>query len=562
MTPSIDASRLEAMLESTEALLESAQLLHASLNLDELLRHLLRTVMGRLLVAKGMIAVEDNDVMKIALVRGMPKLKAGQTFDELATRAAGVELLLPIGDAAKPIGFLGIGKSAQGPIIAEEIDFLKTLLGMAASGIQNARAHTSVSRLNQDLDQRVQELRALLDLVRGLTATLEPDDIARLLVLTLSGRWAVRKYAIAAWKEGHATVTRQKGIELSSLENIKQLITTLPEALLVPNLPDSDLKQLLETQQCEVVFVVRSADKSSGGLVVLGPRPANLKFSEADLEFGTGLVSQAAVAFDNSWYFRETLEKKKIEQELTLAASIQSTLFPAELPQFPQYELAARNRPARQCGGDYYDVLLVPSPDNKGMHLLCVADVSGKGLPASLLMSNMQATMRALLGRIPSLTDLAAHTNALLYASTPSNKYVTAILLEIDPANGTGRFVNAGHTDCLLLRASGEEVWLKATGTPLGMMDPDFVATLQPYEEQSFELSHGDLIALFSDGVTEAQNDRDEEFGEPRVAEFLRQIRSASAKEMVDQVFTELDRFAGAAPQFDDITLMILKRNE
>lgn len=561
MSSSIDASRLEAMLESTEALLESAQLLHASLNLDDLLRHLLRTVMGRLLVAKALIAVEDDGAMKIALARGLPKVKAGMSFDAAALRDLGIELILPIGDEANPTGFLGLGHSAQGPIIDEEVGFLKTLLGMAASGIQNARAHAHVSRLNQDLDQRVQELRALLDLVRGLTSTLEPDDIARLLVLTLSGRWAVRKYAIAAWKEGHATVTRQKGITLSNLETIKQTITTLPEALLVPNLPDSELKEILESQQGEVVFVVRSADKASGGLVVLGPRPANLKFSEADLDFGTGLVSQAAVAFDNSWYFRETLEKKKIEQELTLAASIQATLFPAELPQFPSYELAARNRPARQCGGDYYDALLIPSPDEQRTHLLCVADVSGKGLPASLLMSNMQATMRALLGRIPSLTDLAAHTNALLYASTPSNKYVTAILLEIDPATGKGRFVNAGHTDCLLLRASGEEVWLKATGTPLGMMDAEFVATSQPYQEQRFEMHPGDLIALFSDGVTEAQNETDEEFGEPRVADFLRRIRSAPATEIVDQVFAEIDRFANTAPQFDDITLMILKRN-
>jgi sigma-B regulation protein RsbU (phosphoserine phosphatase) len=550
---SLDASRLESLLES-------AQLLHASLDLDDLLKHLLRTVMGRLVVSKGLIAVADEGVMKLALARGLPKLKAGTVFDEAAARDSGIALILPIGDAAQPVGFLGTGQAAAGPMSDEETGFIRALLGIAASGIANARAHSETRRLNQDLDQKVQELRALLDLVRGLTSTLEPDDIARLLVLTLTGRWAVRKYAIAAWKEGHPDVLRHKGIELFDLSACKQLLPELPEAALIADIPDCALKISLQAQQCEVIFPIRSADNSSGGLVVLGARPGNLKFSEADLEFGAGLVTQAAVAFDNSWYFRETLERKKIEQELTLAANIQSTLFPAEMPRLAGFDLAARNRPARHCGGDYYDALPVPAADGRQSHLLCVADVSGKGLPASLLMSNMQATLRALLGRIPSLTELSAHTNALLYATTPSNKYVTAILLEIDPATGNCRFVNAGHTDCLLLRADGEAEWLKSTGTPLGLMPPDILELTTPYEERSFEFQPGDLIALFSDGVTEAQNEKDEEYGEARVADFMRRIRHESAQTMVDLVFDEIDRFAGAAPQFDDITLLILKR--
>ncbi|HZS09467.1 MAG TPA: PP2C family protein-serine/threonine phosphatase [Blastocatellia bacterium] len=553
MSTPLDASHLEALLES-------AQLLHASLDLDDLLKHLLRTVMGRLLVTKGLIAVEENGVMRLALVRGLPKLKTGEPFDEQAARAAGVELMLPIGDAAQPTGLLGIGPSAKRAVSDEEIEFLRALLGIAANGIANARAHTEANRLNEDLDQKIQELHALLDLVRALTSTLEPEDIARLLILTLAGRWAVRKYAIAAWKEGHPTVVRQKGIELADLEAHKEMLTTLPEALSVADLPDCPLKESLLSQQARVLFVIRSSDKSSGGVVVLGPRPGTLGFSEADFEFGAGLVAQAAVAFDNSWYFKETLEKKKMEQELTLAASIQSTLFPAEMPKLMGYDLAAHNRPARHCGGDYYDVLPIPSASEQQSYLLCVADVSGKGLPASLLMSNMQATLRALLGRLASLTDLCAHTNELLYATTPSNKYVTAILVEIDPATGRGRYVNAGHTDCLLLRADGEAHWLKSTGTPLGLMPPDLVM-LRPYEEGSFELQPGDLIALFSDGVTEAQNEKEEEYGEARVADFMRRIRNESARMMVDQVFDEIDRFAGIAPQFDDITLLILKRN-
>ena len=552
MSSSLDASRLEALLES-------AQLLHSSLNIEDLLRHLLRSVMGRLLVSKALIAVEEDEIMGVALARGLPKLTVGEKFDEVAARASGLDLILPIGDIAHPTGFLALGRPLNRDVGDEEIEFLRALLGIAASGIENARSHAESNKLNKALDQKVQELKTLLDLVRGLTSNLEPDDVAQLLVLTLAGRWAVRRHSLMAWKRGHPVVLRMKGMELGELADYskhEELILQMTEAVRVPDMPECDLKTTLREAQAEVVFPIDAGDHTTGGIVILGPRPGNLSYSESDLEFGMGLVAQAAVAFENSWYFREAVERKKVEQELALAASIQQNLFPARLPKMAALELAARNRPARICGGDYYDALRISGQT----HLICVADVSGKGLPASLLMSNMQATMRALLGRIPSLTELATLTNSLLYATTPDNKYVTAILVELDPETGKGRYVNAGHQDCLLMRAGGEVEWIKSTGTPLGMMAPDIIELMAPYSELGFELHPGDLLALFSDGVTEAHDKDDNEFGEERLAEFVRPIRNEPAETLVDKIFYELDRFAGSAPQYDDITLFIIKR--
>lgn len=552
MASSLDASRLEALLES-------AQLLHSSLNIEDLLRHLLRSVMGRLLVSKALIAVEEDETMRVALARGLPRLAAGEKFNEETARASGLDLTLPIGDMSRPTGFLALGRPLNRDVGAEEIEFLRALLGIAASGIENARAHAESNKLNQALDQKVQELKTLLDLVRGLTSNLEPDDVAQLLVLTLAGRWAVRRYSLIAWKKGHPIVLRVKGMELGELANYERYeerILQMSEAVRVADMPECDLKMKLRDAKAEVVFPIEAGDETTGGIVVLGPRPGNLSYTDSDLEFGMGLVAQAAVAFENSWYFREAIERKKVEQELALAASIQQNLFPASLPKMSDLELAARNRPARTCGGDYYDALCISGQT----HLICVADVSGKGLPASLLMSNMQATMRALLGRIPSLTELATLTNSLLYATTPDNKYVTAILVELDPETGKGRYVNAGHQDCLLMRADGDVEWIKSTGTPLGLMAPDIIELMAPYSEKSFELHPGDVLALFSDGVTEAHDKDENEFGEERLAEFMRPIRNEPAETLVDKVFCEIDRFAGSAPQYDDITLFIIKR--
>jgi sigma-B regulation protein RsbU (phosphoserine phosphatase) len=551
-TPSaLDSSRLEALLES-------AQLLHSSLNLEDLLRHLLRSVMGRLLVSKALIAIApagSDETMRLELVRGVPSLKVGNEFSVTAARENGIDLILHIGDMAAPVGVLGIGKPANRELPDDEIEFVKALLGIAASGIANARAHAESHRLNQALDQKIQDMQALIDLGRGLTSTFEPEEVAQLLVLTLAGRWAVRKYALAAWKKGHPPVLRQKGVSLDILANYAAYgydPETLSDAIHAKDLPDGVIKERILAEQGEVCFPIKAGDNSTGGLVVLGPRPGKLPYSESDLEFGAGLVAQAAVAFENSWFFREAIDRKKVEQELQLAASIQEGLFPARLPKLAGFDVAAKNRPARHCGGDYYDLLPV---DKTPCQLLCVADVSGKGLPASLLMSNMQATLRALLGRIPSLTDLALHTNEMLYATTPSNKYVTAILVELDPNTAKGRFVNAGHQDCLLLRANGEAQWLKSTGTPLGLLPG------MPYDEQNFALESGDLIALFSDGVTEAQDENENEFGEERTANFIRTIAHEPASVIVEKVFAEIDRFAGNAPQYDDITLMVIKHN-
>src|SRR5262245_14256960 len=560
-----ESPRLETQLESAQSLLESAQLLHSSLDLDHLLRHLLRSVMGRLLVSKGLIAVEEYgragqiERMRVALARGLSQFPVGGKFDAEAAIAAGLDLTLPIGDESSPVGLLAIGRPRNRDISDSDVGFLRALLGIAASGIENARAHTEANKLNQALDQKVQELKTLLDLVRGLTSNLEPDDVAQLLMLTLAGRWAVRRYALMAWKKGHPVVLRMKGMELGDLadyEKYEEQILKMTEAVKVADLSESDLRTKLLEAKAEVVFPIEAGDETTGGIVVLGQRPGNLSYAESDLEFGMGVVTQAAVAFENSWYFREAVERKKVEQELELAASIQQNLFPARLPNLAHLELAARNRPARTCGGDYYDALHISGQT----HLICVADVSGKGLPASLLMSNMQATMRALLGRIPSLTELATLTNSLLYATTPDNKYVTAILVELDPETGKGRYVNAGHQNCLLMRADGEVEWIKSTGTPLGMMAPDIIDLMAPYAEQGFELHPGDLLALFSDGVTEAHDKDDNEFGEERLAEFMRPIRNEHAETLVDKVFCEIDRFAGSAPQYDDITLFIIKR--
>ncbi|MBX7220128.1 MAG: serine/threonine protein kinase [Blastocatellia bacterium] len=315
-----DASQLEALLES-------AQLLHASLNLEELLRHLLRVVMGRFLVGRALLAVAEDDGLRVALARGLNSFAPGMRFVEAEVQAAGIEHLVPIGDPDNPIGMLGISLPPHGAVTPQDQQFLSALLGIAAGSISNAKAHRETRRLNEQLNQKVQDLQALLDFVRGLTGAPEPDDVVRLLALTLAGRWTVSRYAVVAWKDGQLGVLRQKGMKVVNFLNFADLLAGLPEAIPVAGLPAGALKEHLSDQQGVLLFPLRvtsTAGVCVRGAVVLGPRLGGMDYSPSDLEFGAGMTAQATVALENAWYVRETMARQK--QHIMEAAQKQTDL--------------------------------------------------------------------------------------------------------------------------------------------------------------------------------------------------------------------------------------------
>lgn len=324
--------------------------------------------------------------------------------------------------------------------------------------------------------------------------------------------------------------------------------------------------------QSLVCAPLKVGEKVIGAIVLASTLP--MQYEARELKLLNTLALQTATAIENARLFERTVqaaaERERLlalnkeaevaragyERELNLAARIQADLFPSALPSVPGYEMAARSRPARRCGGDYYDAL--PSGGALGTGVLfCVADVSGKGLPASLLMSHTQATLRALLGRTVSLMELAGHASALLHGSTAGNKYVTAALLELEPASGVASYVSAGHTNSWVLGRDGQPPRpLASTGAPLGLLPPGL-----PYEEVRVDIAPGDCVVLCSDGVTDAQNEAEEEFGEERLTATVRDFLDAPVETIVGRVFDAIDAFAGSAPQFDDITLMVLRRS-
>jgi sigma-B regulation protein RsbU (phosphoserine phosphatase) len=412
-----------------------------------------------------------------------------------------------------------------------EGEFVRALAVLAAASISNARAHQEALRRNQ-------ELRAMLELSTSLSGAIEPEEVAQLLMLTLAGRWAVLRHGFVTWKGGVAGVRRMKGLTPPADDEIRAAVEGSERAVRMGEI---------------VAFPLRVGDRAVGA-ALLGPAAIAGGLKEGDLEFGCGLASLAAVALDKAWRVQDSLFRQRVERELSLAASIQLDLFPKRLPDLLATQLAARNRPAREVGGDYYDVLSIGGAGADGPHLLAVADISGKGVGASLLMANIQATLRALLSVESSLEKIARRTSELLYASTPSSKYATAILVKYDPATGRCAFINAGHNEGLILRRQGGIERLTATSVPMALLPGT------SFPEGTFELAVGDVLLLYTDGVTDAVDQQGEEYGMDRLIEMLEQRGEADLDELIGDMFRSIDEFASGQAQHDDITMLALRR--
>ena len=219
-------------------------------------------------------------------------------------------------------------------------------------------------------------------------------------------------------------------------------------------------------------------------------------------------------------------------------------------PHFDRLDIAATNISSKQVGGDYYDVVEM----SNGRHIVAIGDVSGKGTPAALLMANLQATIRALVPMDLSLGELTGRVNDLLCQNTGGNRFVTFFWGYVDTAATSLTYVNAGHNYPYLLHDDGSIDRLDKGGMILGILP-----TVRPYEMSTIPLRSGDLLVLFTDGVSEAMNRLSEEFGEERLEQVIRDHSQASASDLIAEIHRHIQAFTTGAPQSDDITMMVIK---
>jgi serine phosphatase RsbU (regulator of sigma subunit) len=291
------------------------------------------------------------------------------------------------------------------------------------------------------------------------------------------------------------------------------------------------------------------------GLMLFGLKRSGGQFAGKDMEMLFAAAKQIAVALENARLYESETEKKKLEHDLSNARKIQGTLLPREIPSMAKLDISGVMLPAQHVGGDYYDVIKVSDDEV----FVVVGDVSGKGLSASLYMSKLQTMIRlyCLNGKTPK--EILIEANKHLYADLEKNYFITVSLALFNTKTNTVKLCRAGHPPYILI-SDGSSKLILPGGMGLGLDKGE--AFNSSIEEKEFRIKAGDLYAIYSDGVTEAMNDKMEEFGEKRLAGIIKQHASLPVKDIQKKILLDVTNFCGPTPQHDDITILLLKVSE
>jgi len=285
------------------------------------------------------------------------------------------------------------------------------------------------------------------------------------------------------------------------------------------------------------------------GILFLGPKRDEIHFSTEELTLLNILSTQIAIALENTRLYEAIVEKRRIDEELGLAREIQRMLLPQHFPSSPRYEISAINIPSKEVGGDYYDFIQL-SDHRIG---IAIGDISGKGIPGSLLMSNLQATFRAVAHLSSRPSRVMSRVNVQMARNTTPEKYATFFYGIFDAAKNTLHYTNAGHNFPIVVPENGQPFMLHESDLIIGI-DENAV-----YQQHQVNLSPGDLLICYTDGITEAMNADNIEFGEERFLTTIMSQNWNSTRELRNRIYETVSEFAAGMHQYDDMTLVILQ---
>ncbi|MBD3414209.1 MAG: SpoIIE family protein phosphatase [Candidatus Aminicenantes bacterium] len=312
-----------------------------------------------------------------------------------------------------------------------------------------------------------------------------------------------------------------------------------------------------KAQESVIRFNISSAmcvplwnNKEIIGIIYSDRISLNKQFTEEDLKLLTLLSNLAAVKIENARNIEEIIEKERMEKELDTAAGIQRNLLPKKDPKIKGYEISGRNIPCYQVGGDYYDFI----PIDEHRLGIVIADVSGKGVGASLLMASLRASLYSEASKDTDVQDMASKLNDFVNKSSSLNSFITFFYLELDTRSGDFKYINAGHNPPLIIDKKGKVSCLECSGLSLGMF-PSVC-----YEGKKDHLDSEGLVVLYTDGITESRNKKEEEFGEQGLKDHIKKQRKKNPSEILDSLFEQVNEFISGMERMDDMTAVIIKK--
>ncbi|MDA8019330.1 MAG: SpoIIE family protein phosphatase [Thermoanaerobaculia bacterium] len=389
-------------------------------------------------------------------------------------------------------------------------------------------------------------LTELTELLLDRVVRAVPAERGALLLRTDRGHGPLEVHARYGYRD-HSQVRISRTIIEAAVDGHQAILT-------VDALSDERFEhaQSVMMQGIRSVLCVPIGDRLGGvlGLIYLDHRVANKVFNETTLRLVGLIANLATVKIENCWLLEDQNEKRRMEEQLAVGAQIQRGLLPAAVPELPGYDLAGLNRSCFEVGGDYYDFL----QKDDGKLALIVADISGKGVAAALLMAVLQASIRALVPMVSNPTDLMNRLNRALVENTPDNRFATVFYGELDPRAHRLEYVSGGHNPCLLWTPGQGMQTLDSSGPIVGLV------SRASYTSRVVELPAGSTLMLYTDGVTELLTEEGGEFGLDPLFEILRSSDDAGAHDVIDRVHDQMHAYIGSDRLDDDSTLVVLRR--
>lgn len=543
------------------ALVEFSRIINSSLDIDFILNNVLLTCMGKFLATKGLIALCKDGKLILKSSKGLSE-EQKKYFPQLSDKNDFInnhelqkfitdfkfQAIEKISSSDECLGIVCLGEKLNKlPFTEDDTEFLKTILNISASAIQNSLTVNEIKIVNRALDSRVQRLNSLFELSKEFGFFSESSRVVKLLVYSVIGQFLVSKFAVVTFIDGQLRIIESKFSE----DQLLNILTSNDLSKLENPLVESDIQNnfsALYELGVELVVPMQLQGQVKG-LILLGKRINNQKYSEADIEFIYSIGSLAIISLENMRLFKEALEKQKMEEELEIARGIQKNLLPGKIPEYKNFDIAVFNLTSQQVGGDYYDVI----PLNDNSFYIAIGDVSGKGVPAALLMANLQAFLKTICRQEIQIVEATALINDLVTENTSDGRFITFFWALFENESRKIHYVNAGHNPPLLIR-NGKIQKLEKGGMIFGVLK-----TISPYLSEEIYLKKDDIIILFTDGITEAKNVNDDEFGDESLESLAVGIEGLSAQEIMIKIKEEVQKFAQGAMQSDDMTMVVLK---
>ncbi|HEX4810514.1 MAG TPA: SpoIIE family protein phosphatase [Bryobacteraceae bacterium] len=456
---------------------------------------------------------------------------------------------------AAPISKSGATSSGLVSFVAQNDQFLReaTIVTNLEKVLGQTTSQARYSRDSTLSTARV--VRALIRAGQELAGHRPLDEVFRVILdLSLAAVEAMRG-VILTLEDGELVLRASKGEGFTISTSVRDRVLSEKCSLMIK---DAQLDAAFREQRSIVTQSVRSimaVPLQTGdrviGLIYVDTGALIRPFTQEDLDLLTVMANVAAIRIEHARLALVEQSEKLMESEFSQASEIQRSLLPTEIPACPGYELAGSNLPCRTVGGDYYDFL----PYGDGRLGLVVGDVAGKGLPAALMMSSLQARVHMMVETSPEPASAVEALNRNMAPRCPLGKFITLFYGLLEPSTGRMLYANAGHNYPLLVRADGSVEQLRGNGMVLG------IQSTSQYQAYQVDLQPGDVLALFSDGVTEARDPAGaEEFGDERLAHFLRAHKDRPASDMIDSLVARVREWSRQSAFADDFTVLLVKR--